>query len=160
LTLVTAFLFVGQSRAAIVLEFFQGTSVNDTTLSLTPFSNNTVTLVPGGPTQFVQVAMHQTAPTNILTPTNGVNPFLIQGVSGPREPGNWVVPEFVFGSQHVPICNVADTTYSLVHAYRTGVNGSMSGGTETTATAFRFGGVTLNPPPSPSVDANGRFFIG
>src|SRR5262249_45482246 len=140
LALATALLFVDQSRASIVLEFFQGTSVNDTTLSLTPFPNNTVALVPGGPVQFVEVAMHQTAPTNILTPTNGLAIYLIQGVYGPNQPGNWVVPATVSGGT-APIVNNLGYGYDLIRSYRTGPDGSMPGGNEGTATAFRFGGL-------------------
>src|SRR5262249_6234106 len=154
--------------------FFQGTSVNDTTLSLTPFPNDPVT---GQPTvniamcngfqmnAFVQVALHQTGPTSILTANNGLAAYLIQGVFGSSGAGgspdpNYRVPATVAGGTS-PVCNVADPgIYSLVRSYRLGPNGSMPGGNENTATAFRFGGLNLNPPPSPSVDANGRIFLG
>src|SRR5262245_11567387 len=131
LALATAVLFVGQSHASIVLEFFQGTSVNDTTLSLTPFPNNTVTLVPGGSRVFVQVAMHETAPTTLLDASNGgLDPSAVQGVFGSNQPGNWVVPATTpGGSGTLPAC---DTPYSYVfRAYLTGPNGSMGGGNET-----------------------------
>src|SRR5262245_44763565 len=119
LALLAVLLFVGQSQAGIVLEFFQGTSVNDTTLSLTPFPNNTVTLVPGGPMQFVQVAMLQTAPTAILNDLNGLAAYRILGVYGPNQTGNWVVPATVPGGNGtLPLCNVADPTYTLDRAYR------------------------------------------
>src|SRR5262249_49428037 len=158
LALATAFLFVGQSQAAIVLEFFQGTSVNDTTLSLTPFPNDTVTLVPGGPRQFVQVALHQTAPTAVLTATDGLAQYLLQGDYGPNQMGNWVLPSNPPGG-FTPVCNVADSNaYSLVRQYRCIFPCQVVN--ETTAMAFRFGGLSLNFPPSPSVDANGRFFLG
>lgn len=150
------------ARAAIILEFFQGTGVNDTVLSLTPFPNDTVTLVPGGPRQFVQVAMHQTAPTNLLTPDDGLSDFFIQGDYGPNQMGNWVVPS-TGGPPNgtIPLCHVADPlNYSLVRAYRTGPGGINPGGTESTATAFRFAGLGTGAPPHPSVDANGRIFLG
>src|SRR5262245_33500593 len=69
----------GPIRAGIVLEFFQGASVNDTTLSLTPFPNNTVTLVPGGPVAFVQMAYHQIpAAGGPIATGNGLFEFSVQ----------------------------------------------------------------------------------
>ena len=161
LALVATLFFVCQSQSAIVLEFFQGTSVNDTTLSLTPYPNDTVTLVAGGSMQFVQVAMHQTAPTTVLDANNGLAAWLIQGQYGPNQMGNWVVPATVPGGVGTtPVCNVSDpNTYTSIRAYP-GSCDSCSGRNETTAFAFRFGGLNLNPPPSPSVDANGRIFLG
>src|SRR5262245_28766712 len=122
LALATTLLFVGQSRAAIVLEFFQGTSVNDTTLSLTPFPSNTVTLVPGGPMQFVQVAMHQTAPTSVLTPNNGLYFYYVQGVYGLNQPGNWIVPATVPGGTAPLVDTWAAYGHSVFRSYRTGPN--------------------------------------
>jgi len=157
---------VGPAHASLVLEFFVGATVNDPTLSFTPFPNDPITGLPTvplpnpGSTAFVQVALHQTGATNVLSASNGLAAYLIQGVYGPQQPGNWVVPATVAGGT-IPVCNVADpNTYSLVRAYRTGPNGIMSGGNEDTATAIRFGGLNLNPPPSPTVDANGYLFLG
>jgi len=156
----------GQARAGIVLEFFQGTNQNDTTLSLVPFPNDPVTGQPTvqlceGMTQaFVQVALHQTGSTTVINPDNGLAAYLIQGVYGPGQPGLWVVPG-VTATSTIPVCNVADpSVYSLLRSFRTGPGGNMSGGNQNTATAVRFGGLNLNPPPSPSVDANGRIFLG
>src|SRR5262249_16016935 len=133
LALATAFLFVGQSQASIVLEFFQGTSVNDTTLSLTPFPNDTVTLVPGGALQFWQGALHQTPPRNILDDNNGLVTFNFLAVYGPGQTGNWVVPAtFPGGAGTVPVCGIANPAYTLGRAYRTGTYGNMPGGNETT----------------------------
>jgi hypothetical protein len=144
------------AHAAMVLEFFKGSSINDVSLNTAqPISGLNFNL--GDPDQFVQVALHQTSPTTLLG-ANGLAAYLIQGVYGPGQVG--IVPATVAGGT-APQCNVAAFgTYSLVRAYRTGVNGSSPGGNENTATAFRFGGLNLNPPPSPSVDDNGRMFLG
>jgi len=168
LALLIAFSFVGPARAGITLEFFQGTSQNDTTLSLLPFGPDpgtglpTVFLPDPSSTAFVQVALHQTAPTTLLDNGNGLAAFLIQGLYGPGQPGNYTVPATVpGGGGTLPVVNVADTnSFTLVRNYRMGAGGLFPGGTEATATAFRFGGLNLNPPPSPTVDANGRIFLG
>lgn len=162
----------GSAHAGLVLEFFVGTSQNDSTLSFVPFPNNPltghpmVTLGSPGQSAFVQLALHQTGSTNVLNANDGLAAYLIQGVFGPNGAAGigpdpaYRVPATLAGGT-TPVCNVSDPgTYSLVRAYRTGPNGSMSGGNENTATAFRFGGLNLNPPPSPSVDANGYFFLG
>jgi hypothetical protein len=161
------------AQAGLQLEFFVGVSQNDTALSFTPFPNDPVTGMPtlsldstiANDTKFVQVALHQTAGTTILDVNNGIAAYLIQGVfgnsgvAGSPDPDYRVQATAVNGT--TPICNVADPgTYSLVRAYRLGPQGNMSGGNEATSTAFRFGGLNLNPPPSPSVDAGGYFFMG
>src|SRR5262249_25132593 len=115
--------------------------------------------VPGGPRQFVQVALHQTAPTTVLDMNNGISAWLIQGEYGPNQPGNWVVPSTSgLPTGSTPVCNVSDPgIYSLRRGY---IRPGGQPGTETSALSFVFGGLNLNPPPSPSVDANGRYFLG
>src|SRR5262249_15969230 len=156
------------AHAGIVLEFFQGTSVNDSTLSFMPFPTDPVTGQPtvifpavAGQFAFVQVALHQTGSTNVLNSGDGLAPYLIQGVfgyngaAGTGPDPSYRVPATIPGTGTSPICYVSDPgTYSLLRAYRIGPNGNMPGGNESTATAFRFGGLNLNPPPSPSVDSN------
>src|ERR1051325_1570732 len=147
-------------RAGMVLEFFTGTSVNDTIITvanpLTP-----VTLHPGE-SSFVQVVMRQTNPTALFDGADGLAAYLVQGIYGSGQAGVFIVPAsngFPTGTS--PKVNVAySPPYSLVRSYRTGVNGSSTGGTAATATAFRFGGLNLNPPPLPTVDANQRIFLG
>src|SRR5262249_34612169 len=127
---------------------------------------NTLTMTVGGPDAFVQVALHQTpAGGGPLSASDGLAAYLLQGVydaSVPGwNPGVFNIPATVpGGTGTLPSANLADMTYSLVRTYRTGSGGSMNGGNESTATAFRFGGLNLNPPPSPSVDANGLMFLG
>src|SRR5262245_12435673 len=71
---------------AIQLEFFVGASINDTVLSGIPFPNDamtgqpTVQLNSTGSTAFVQVALHQTAPTTLLDAADGLAAYLIQGI--------------------------------------------------------------------------------
>jgi len=157
------------AQAAITLEFFVGTTLNDGTLSTTAFPNDPVTGLPTvalptpGSTAFIQVAMHQTGGTP-MDASNGLAAFLMQAVYGSGQAGQFVVPATVVGgSGTLPVVDVNGNNpgiYSLVRAYRIGPGGNMNGGNETTATAVRFGGLNLNPPPSPSVDANGRIFLG
>lgn len=150
------------ARAAIVLQFFVGTAINDTVINTgSPITAGTPLTVPtDGTNRFVQVVMTQTAPTTLLDATDGLAAYLVQAI--------YAVPSTVFVpatngllTGTTPVVNVADPgTYSLVRSYRTGLNGVNPGGTAGTATAFRFGGLNLNPPPSPSVDANGQIFLG
>src|SRR5262249_11125777 len=87
--------------------------------------------------------------------------FGYNGAAGTGPDPSYRVPATIPGTGTSPICYVSDPgTYSLLRAYRIGPNGNMPGGNESTATAFRFGGLNLNPPPSPSVDSNGYFFLG
>ncbi len=155
-------LTIAVAHAGIALEFFVGTSQNDTTISLVPFPGGTMTLTQGGGPGFIQVVMRQTAPTTLLDATDGLAAYLKQGVFGANQANTFIVPATNgLPTGTTPVVNVADPgTYSLVRSYRTGVNGSTAGGTAATATAVRIGGQNLNPPPSPSVDANGRIFLG
>jgi hypothetical protein len=158
----------GLARGGISLEFYRGTSQNDTTLNLAQPINAGNPLIVNpipGPTSgagidaFVQVALRQTAPTTLLDAGDGLAAFLVQGVFDGS--GSYFIPATSGVAGTVPIVNVANQgTYSLVRSYRTGPGGNTAGGNQTTATAFRFGGLNLNPPPSPSVDANGRIFLG
>ena len=145
------------ARGGITLEFFQGTSINDTFLSLNPWPGGVVSLAAGG-SAFVQVALHQTAPTSLLEPSDGLGAYLIQGNYAAGSPCVFRMPATVAGGS-IPRCSVADTgNYSTVRGYRTGTNGSQSGGNESTATAFRFGGFLLGDPAIP--DGTGRIFLG
>jgi hypothetical protein len=140
------------AQGALVLEFFAGTSVNDTVINLgSPLS---AVNVPAGGSAFVQVVLRQTAPTNLLDATDGLSAYLVQANYGPGQAGVYRVPATVSGGT-TPQVNVANPgVYSLVRAFRP------AGTNENTATGVRFGGLNLNPPPSPSVDANGRIFLG
>ncbi len=160
--LVICALAVGVAQAGIGLEFFVGTSQNDTTISGVSFPGGAMTLTQGGAPGFIQVVLRQTAPTTLLDANDGLAAYLTQGVYGANQPNTFIVPATNgLPTGTTPVVNVANPgTYSLVRSYRTGVNGSSPGGTAATATAVRFGGLNLNPPPSPSVDANGRIFLG
>src|SRR5262249_19445159 len=150
------------AQAGLVLEFFEGTASNNSTLSGIPFPNDFITGLPTvelpniGSTAFVQVALHQTAGTTILNSNNGLAAWFFQATyDAATQPGNWIVPG-ITATSTLPNAGIADTNYSPVKTFRIGPGGSMNGGTQDTATAFRLGGLYGLPPPSPGPDANGR----